>query len=173
MKSHDIVVMCSLLIFQKKRKDWSYRSLSQLVLLSLSETHASVKRLEESAIYDSMTKSIIQKNALELLVHGVKYMYPAKGGSVTRGVLTAHSAPIMQNMISSSDDNNYIWAYALGKSRGMSVKPLSKDVPKITEQNPEMYDILALVDCLRVGKVREKEIAENLLKELILSNDEY
>lgn len=171
MKSHDVVVLCRLLIFQNKSESWSYRSLSEMVLLSLGETHASVKRLEEAGIYNKMTRSIIPENASEVLIHGVKYMFPAKIGTISRGVLTAFSALVMKNLISRSNDE-YIWAYAKGKNKGISIKPLSKDVPKAIENTPELYDMLVLIDCLRIGKVRERKLAENLLNNLIMNKYE-
>lgn len=167
MKSLDILVLCKLLILEKNGINWSYKSLADQVFLSASETHASVQRLVKSGLFDINSKSVIKSSMLELLIHGVKYVFPAEKGSVTRGMETAHSAPVLNKIISNSSDDNYVWPYAEGKTKGISINPLSKNVPQAAENDHELYDILALIDALRAGKARDKKIAAEILSGLI------
>jgi len=59
----------------------------------------------------------------------------------------------MKKKIISSED--YVWADADGKIRGQAIEPLAKSVVKAVRQDATLYKILALVDVLRVGKIRE------------------
>ena len=167
MKSLDVVVLCKLLILEQKNMDWSYKFLSEEVLLSVSETHASVKRLIQSGVFDELSKSVIKLSMEELLINGIKYVFPAEKGSFVRGIPTAHSAPVLNEIISQSSDDKYVWSYAKGEVKGISIQPLSKTLPQVALKDVEFYNLLALVDALRIGRSREKKIAEEMIKEII------
>ena len=51
--------------------------------------------------------------------------------------------------------------------RGEALAPIHKAAPAAAAQDETLYRALALVDAIRAGKTREKEIASNLLKEII------
>jgi hypothetical protein len=55
----------------------------------------------------------------------------------------------------------YVWASAKGKIKGQSIIPLYKSVPEVVENeaDSQLYELLCLVDSLRVGKIREQELA--------------
>ncbi len=170
MKSLDIVIVCKIFILQCQGKgDWTYADLAEGVCLSVGETHASVKRLKRSRLFDEYTKSIIPSAMLEFLVHGLKYAFPAETGTRERGISTAHSAPVFQNEVQFSKDDVYVWPYAKGPERGLSVSPLSKSTPKAVLKDKNLYDFLALLDGIRIGKAREAAIAVRKL-EMIVNN---
>lgn len=50
-----------------------------------------------------------------------------------------------------------------GKMRGTTLEPLHKAVPRAAANDPVLYELLALVDALRDGRVRERQIAEREL----------
>jgi hypothetical protein len=52
-----------------------------------------------------------------------------------------------------------VWPYGHGKLRGHSIVPLYPSVPEAATKDPKLHELLALVDALRVGKAREREIA--------------
>ena len=83
-------------------------------------------------------------------------------GAKVRGVPTAHSAPPLNQEIESSDP--YVWPYSEGTVRGESIEPLHPKVPEACLKDPVFYEFMALCDALRVGKVREKNIAAEELK---------
>ena len=60
-----------------------------------------------------------------------------------------------------------MWPYAYGESRGLSVIPLYKTVPEAALDDPSLYEYLALLDALRVGRSREQELAKKLLTKKI------
>ena len=83
-----------------------------------------------------------------------------------RGIPTGHSAPPLKEEIISEQD--YVWPYPKGDARGQSVLPLYYTVPQAIDLDKNLYEILALIDALRVGRVREKNMALELLKQRIL-----
>lgn len=171
MKSLDVVVLCKIFILQSEgMSNWTYSQLAQETCLSVGETHASIKRLKNSRLYDEFTKSVIPAAMLEFLTHGVKYAFPAEIGIPARGIATSHSAPVFGDEMLQSDTDTFVWPYAKGKQKGLSVKPLSKNTPLAVKKDPRLYDFLALIDAVRMGKSREKDIAvrkiENMVKEM-------
>jgi len=99
----------------------------------------------------------------EFLIHGVKYAFPAKRGEVTRGVPTAYAAPPLRDQLVDSSDLPPVWPDAEGDVRGVTLEPLHKSVPNAARKSPVLHELLALVDALRDGRVRERQIAENEL----------
>ena len=63
-----------------------------------------------------------------------------------------------------SDRNIYVWAFGSGKVKGQEIKPLYRSVPEAVSEDPPLYEMLAIVDGLRVGKVRERELAGSELR---------
>jgi hypothetical protein len=51
--------------------------------------------------------------------------------------------------------------------RGVSLLPLYPTVPQASRNDPRLHDALALVDALRAGAAREREMARELFKEMI------
>jgi hypothetical protein len=49
--------------------------------------------------------------------------------------------------------------YAEGSVRGYSYAPPHKNVPKTALADPRLYELLVLVDTLRDGKARERELS--------------
>jgi hypothetical protein len=93
------------------------------------------------------------------LIHGLKYVFPAKAGALVLGVPTAHSAQPLKDLLMVNDDLAYVWAYGKGKVKGQAIIPLYHSVPEVVENDPPFYELLSLVDSLRVGRVREVETA--------------
>ncbi len=49
-------------------------------------------------------------------------------------------------------------------TKGFAVEPLYTSVPMAAKADPALYELLALVDTLRVGRARERNLAEEELK---------
>ena len=61
----------------------------------------------------------------------------------------------------------HVWPDPVGKEMGQSVLPLYKTVPMAVKKDPRLYEYLALVDAIRLGKGRESAYAaEELEKRL-------
>lgn len=102
----------------------------------------------------------------EFLLHGLRYVFPAEPGRVSRGIATSHSAaPIAKRLVSS--DDTYVWPSSDGDVRGQSTEPLYPSAPGAALRDPALYEMLALVDAIRVGRASERTLAvEKLEKRL-------
>lgn len=99
----------------------------------------------------------------EFLIHGVKYAFPVQRGEATRGVPTAYAAPPLDGRIASEGDLPPVWPDAEGDVRGVTLEPLHRAAPKAARGDPALYEILALIDALRDGRARERQLAETEL----------
>ncbi len=103
----------------------------------------------------------------EFLIHGVKYSFPARTGALERGVPTSHSAPVLNGELVMEEQDVYVWPYAKGKIRGTGIRPLSEHAPEAALKDRKLYDLLALVDAIRIGKARERKLAIQKLNALL------
>ena len=102
----------------------------------------------------------------EFLLHGVRYVFIAVRGKVTRGVPTAHGTSPLREVI--SDDGPLpIWPYARGSVRGESFSPLHACAITASQNDSALYALLALVDGVRSPSARVREAAARLLSERI------
>lgn len=60
----------------------------------------------------------------------------------------------------SHDDLPPVWSDPEGNVRGTAVEPLHPAVPAAARADAVLYELLALVDTLRVGRARERKLAE-------------
>lgn len=131
--------------------------------LSPSQVHASLKRLERSRLVDAQTGRPLLKAVEEFLIHGVKYAFPVQRGETTRGVPTAYAAPPLSGQIVDNGDLPPVWPDPHGEVRGPTLEPLHKAAPKAARKDPVLHELLALIDALRDGRVRERHLAEKEL----------
>ena len=168
MKPQDIIVMLKIMLWENT--SWSVAKISASIKLSVSETHSAIKRCELSGLYSPITRKPIMKNFEEFILHGIKYVFPVVLGTIDRGIPTAHSAPPLNDIIVNNTEEIYVWPYANGKTRGVTINPLYPTVPVAALNDEKLYKLLALIDSLRIGKSREKIIAE---KEIIKRIENY
>ncbi len=164
MRPQDIVVLLQLNCMQKE--NIIFADIAVALKISPSEVSESIERSRRAGLVDSSKRKIMPQALYEFLIYGLKYVWPAIPGKKTRGVPTAHSAKPLSSCIVSSEDV-YVWPYAKGTLRGEGIQPLYHTVPQIAESNPLLYQMLALIDAIRIGKAREVKIArEELQKRL-------
>jgi len=160
LRPQDLVVLLKLLIVEGEA--WNQISLAKSLFLSQSEISASLKRSAYARLLHNKGKEIAKQPFMDLLQYGVPYMFPQQPGVVVRGIPTAHSAEPLVQLISSSE--NYVWPYAKGHMRGHSILPLYPSVIQAVDLDPQLYEYLALIDAIRVGRAREKNLALELLR---------
>ena len=141
----------------------TYAQLSQELGMSASEIHAAVRRSAEAGLIEPVTRVPLRKPLEDYLLHGVRYAFPAKRGSLARGIPTAYAAPPLSAQIS-LDELPPVWPDSEGQTKGYAIEPLYRSVPKAVKSNPKLYELLALVDALRVGRARERKLAEEELR---------
>ena len=158
LKPQDIVVLLKLSLVQGERPP--YLQMANDLYLYPSEVYASIKRARESHRCKAELKDRLNRSALlEFLIHGIRYAFPASEGAATRGVPTSYAASPLKKSIAPGNEPPPVWPFAEGPVRGYAFSPLHKNVPKAALQDPRLYELLALVDALRDGKARERDLA--------------
>lgn len=164
LKPLDLVVLLKLSLENGERPP--YLRLANELHIYQSEVYASIKRARASHLVHTLEQGdqLNRAGLLEFLLHGLRYVFPAEIGSPTRGVPTSYAAQPLKKAIVDSGDLPPVWPYPEGKVRGYSLKPLHKNVPQAALEDSRLYELLALVDALRNGRAREREIAGKELK---------
>ncbi len=160
LKPQDIVLLLKLV--SDNNPKWNQKPIADALGLSQSEVSESVARSKYSGLLDPKGKLVMKLGLMELLQYGIRYIFPQKPGPVVRGIPTAHSASPLKKEIQSSED--YVWPYGKGTVRGQSIMALYPSVPEAALRDEKFYELLALVDTLRVGRAREKQMAIEILK---------
>lgn len=164
MRPLDVVVL--LKIIALGQQEWQYRDLSAFLSISISEISESLNRNNIAGLIAEDRKSVHRAAFMEFLQYGLPYVFPVLPGQLITGMATAHSHPFYKKHFSS--DLDYVWKDDNGDLRGVSVVPLHNGVPKAAKNDEVLYKLLAGIDILRVGKVREKKLAIEELKKVIM-----
>lgn len=157
LKPQDVLIMVKLVVW--KEPSWSYSSLSKELFMSSSEVHAGIKRAISAKLFDQYRKTPFKKALKEFLIYGIKYVYLPERGSLTRGLPTCYAAPPLKDLLTPSDEMIPVWPDPEGECRGYEFSPLYKSVPKAAKKDAKLYEFLALIDTIRDGRAREKEMA--------------
>lgn len=149
------------------KPDWTQMGIAGELCLSSSQVNSAIKQLLESNLFTLRQRKPFPIYAAmqEFILSGMPYCFPAKTGELTVGTPTAYAAEPLSLAITRGKDPIPVWPYAQGKCRGVAVEPLHKNVPKALSlfPDPHLHDILVLIDALRIGRAREKKMAEKLL----------
>lgn len=163
MKPQDILLLLKLISINDN--SWKQKDVAEALGMSQSEVSESVARSKYSGLLDLKGKKVMKLAFMDFLQFGLKYVFPQKPGPVVRGVPTSHSAAPLKEQIESSE--NYVWPSGKGMLRGHSIIPLYSSAPEAALKDNVLHELLALVDAIRVGRAREREIAITELKKRI------
>lgn len=164
MRPQDIAVL--LKIIASGDTNWQNKDLSWALNLSASEISESLNRSQIAGLIDGKKKKVSRQSMMEFLEHGLRYVFPAASGSLMRGIPTAHAHPFMSHLFPSEEP--YVWPDPEGEVRGVAIDPLYPGVTKAIRIDQNLYKLLALIDVIRIGKVRERKVAIEELKKMIL-----
>lgn len=150
------------------------RNLEMQLGISKSEVNASIQRsLGSGLALRSRASGQLQpnrRNLHEFILHGLKFVFPAKPGGMTRGVPTAFAAPMLHDLLGRGGDYIHVWPFAEGHVMGQAVTPLFRSVPEAVRSDARLYEYLALVDAIRLGGQREWGVAADRLSKRLLSS---
>jgi hypothetical protein len=164
MRPQDVAILLKIIALDNQH--WQLAGLSSSLHISISEISESLNRSKLANLIDFNKKKINRQNLFEFIEHGVRYVFPQEPGSMVRGIPTAHSHSFMKKKFIS--DINYVWPDNKGEVMGLLIEPFySKQVEAIKEDQV-YYKLMALVDVIRVGRVREIKSAVQELKQIIL-----
>ncbi len=160
----DIVILLKIIALGESQ--WLQSNLADLLNISQSEVSKSLMRSKYAGLLDASGKQVSRLAFMELLQYGIRYIFPQQAGAMVRGIATAHAAPPLNLIIKSEEP--YVWPSAKGNVRGQSIQPLYPSVIEAIKKDNKLYELLALVDAIRVGRAREKEMAVQELKKRIV-----
>jgi hypothetical protein len=163
LKPQDILVVLKLASAGEGAAQ-TYPKLAVELSMSASEVHASVRRATFAGLLAAGTRAVNRRALLEFLVHGVKYVFAAERGGIARGYPTAHAAPPLRDHFRSNGEPPPVWPDPEGTVRGEALEPLYRSVPQAARADPKLYEWLALVDAVRAGRARERELAVKELR---------
>jgi hypothetical protein len=162
MSPLDVVVLVKLCL---QKGPISQMSLAKDLALSQSEISKSMARSRYAGLLYGAEHQVMRKGLMDFLIYGVRYAFPQQPGPIVRGIPTAHSAAPLADLIFS--DEPYVWPSAFGHVRGHGIAPLYPKVVDAATRDPELYEALAMIDALRVGRARERNLAAEELKKRI------
>jgi len=172
VKPQDVLIVLKIACW--RNRNWRAAELARELRISPAEISMALERARRVGFLDAHKRLVMKAPFLEFLIHAVKYVFPAEPGPLGRGIPTAHSALPLAGRIISEDNDQYVWPHDEGQVRGQTIAPLYETAPDAAREDPKLYEFLALIDALRVGRARERNIAahevENRLSELILEN---
>lgn len=170
LKPQDILVLLKLVSLGSR--PWSYAALAVEMGMSPSQLHSAVKRAVSVQLANNLSNRIKPniRNLEEFLVHGLKYVFVPERGELTRGMPTGVSASPLKEYFIDSTEPPSVWPDPKGEVRGLTFSPLYKLAPQAARADEKLYELLVLVDALRGGRAREREIAS---KELRTRLDRY
>ncbi|HAT2140580.1 TPA: hypothetical protein I8027_003029 [Legionella pneumophila] len=176
LKPQDIVILLKILASEQPEQ-LLQKDLATYLCMSASEIHEGMKRLELSGLLGPVYRKSEESNKIirmpiksaceECLIYGVKYFFPVELGSYTRGIPSSYAAPLFEKYLLLGDDPIPVWPYAEGEHRGLALEPLYRSVPQAIAKHPDQpfYELLVLIDAIRTGRARERNIAIKLLRE--------
>jgi DNA-binding transcriptional ArsR family regulator len=144
----------------------SSRRLASELGLSKSNIAYSLRRLTDARLLigERKDRRLVRLAARDLLVHGVRYLFPARLDGYALGLPTAHSYPAIADQLLPGDETVII-PLPEGPQRGRVLQPIHPRAPAAAAGDPHLYEVLALVDALRVGRARERKLAAELLRQ--------
>lgn len=160
MRPQDVVVLLKILLLGDR--PWMKKDLAQELFISPAEIGHSLNRSQLAGLVEPNGKKVLKRSFLEFLFHGFPYVFPVHAGGTTIGIPTAHTAPALHKYIVS--DEKVVWPYPGGKAKGHALTPLYKGAVEASLRDPQLYELLSLCDVLRIGRLREKQKARELIE---------
>lgn len=141
LKGEDIVVLLRLIAGPDPS---TVRSLEAETGIARSVIQRSLVRLEQAGLLGDARRRVNLGRAEELLVHGVKYMFPPVRRGEARGVATAWAAPPLKERLAASRELPPVWPDPMGEVRGIALQPLHASAPGISRRDRGLTELLAL-----------------------------
>ena len=167
-KSQDVLVALSLAIASRDPAERiAYGRLGEILCMSSSEAF---KATAIGQVFLGGTKWLASIVGPALGISGIwraARLSRQDRRTHARGMPTAWAAEPIAGVMPQGSDLPPVWPWSEGKVRGHSVEPLFPSVPGAIKNLPSLYAPLALVDSLRIGRARDREIARRMLKEFL------
>jgi hypothetical protein len=166
LKPQDIVVAFHLL----QRQGLSQREMAVQVGLSQPEISNALKRLHASRLLLGDGRTVVVPHLLELCVHGVKYFFPPVLGHRRGGLPTVTLAPPLKGKVA-GEDTDLVWPVPRGTARANSLEPIHPCAVHAAQNDERVYELLVVLDGIRIGGNRIRSLSEEILAELVNSTE--
>ncbi|MES2111681.1 MAG: hypothetical protein V4577_23185 [Bacteroidota bacterium] len=158
MRPQDVVVLLKIISLER---NWLNKDLSESLFISPSEISESLNRSMIARLIAPDKRTVFKNAFIKFIEYGLAFVFPVEPGALVRGVPTAHSAPLLKKHV--AGDEIYVWPSPSGTVKGQAIMPLYPNQVLAALADEKLYEMLALIDSIRVGKVREREKAIELL----------
>ena len=165
LQPSDIYVLCG--VVAAGDSSWTYRELASRLGVPHALVQRALQRGEEADLYSSASRSVHRANLEEFILHGLRFLAPAKLGRVVSGVPAAWAAAPVSRRIRETGDLPPVWPAAKGRVRGQALAPLHDAAAGAVEDFPALGELLAIVDSLRAGDVRVRSVAGPMLMQAL------
>jgi hypothetical protein len=163
LKPQDVALLVKLLSL--KEAQWRQTDIAAALGLSQGEIAKALSRLAKAKLIQD--KRVNRTAALEFILHAIKYVFPAEIGPLVAGVPTGISSPMHQKMVVQHDEDPYVWPSVNGSMRGQMIKPFYPYLADAALKDLKFYGIMSAIEILRVGRARERRLAEQYLERKI------
>lgn len=167
LKPQDILFLLKLVA--RGKQPWSFNKLAVELGMSPSEVHAAAQRCLAAGLAVKGEEQVRPhvRNLREFLEHGVRYVFIPDRGPLERGMPTAVAAHPLKDDFAETGEPPPVWPDSHGSVRGEAFSPLYKSAPQAARNDPALYALLALVDAIRGGRARERQLAITKMEALL------
>jgi hypothetical protein len=167
LKSQDVVVSIKLALRRDER--WTYARLAQDLALTASQVFEGARRCELAGLIARQDDQPIARTRelTDFVLHGVRFAFPAALGQISRGMPTASGGPYLSTVLVATAEGPPVWPFAAGQARGPAVTPFYPTLPRAAQKDADFYNVLTLVDAVRIGGARDREIAADQLRKIL------
>ncbi len=165
LEAIDVLVL--LKILARAGGGWTQPEVAHELRISQSMVSRALKSAAAVSLYHPKSRLVNAEGLAEGLIHGARYfLAPERGGEV-RGMPTAWAGPPLNQLMVSDSGLPPVWPDPEGEVRGLLVQPLHPNVPQAARQDAPLYELLSLVDALRIGSTRDRSLAAQQLRQRI------
>jgi DNA-binding Lrp family transcriptional regulator len=139
----------------------SYERVAKDLGMDAAGVYRSVQRATQAGLLRRAGQNIqaVRVALEEFIVHGARYVFYPQRGLITRGLPTAYAAAPLNAMILADQEPPPVWSSSDGDVRGLALTPLHPQAAFAAQKDPQLYQLLAIVDALRIGRARERQLA--------------
>jgi hypothetical protein len=160
LRPQDVAVALQLVL----TPDVPISHVAEWVRLSRGEVHNSEQRLRAARLVRRLHRAPDHGALLEFIIYGVPYAYPGIPGASTKGVPTGSAGPGLRGLAFRSLP--LVWPSEQGEAWGAGLTPLYPGAVGLAGYNAYLYEWLTLIDALRAGRPRERDLARSLLADV-------
>jgi DNA-binding Lrp family transcriptional regulator len=131
-----------------------------------SQVHSALARLGRAGLLKPATRVTNPRALTEFALHGVRYAFPATKGSLAAGVPTAYSTSPLAAEVDAVDVV-VLPANVPDAVQGFAITPLYRGAAGLAVRSPQLFEMVALVDAIRLGDPRIRLAARTRLEQRI------